>query len=689
MGAGTEGETAVGGAPPAAAGVGRRRRAGDPRPARVLSFSLALALPLYFAIEGGGGGTIARSQLGILLWAAIAAGLLAGLLPRARPAAGTRRVALLFALLGGWIALGLLWTESSERTVAELTRLSQYAGLAALCWLTLSSRTWRAAAAGLSVAVAIIAVVGVGSRVAPDIVSGGLRATIGGERLNYPLEYWNALAFLAAAATTMTLAWAVYARDGLLRAVAGGVAPLAAAALYLTYSRGGALAVTVALGLLVLAAPRRRRLLHTIAIAAAGSCAAIFAIRTQPEIAGGSGGDGGALVALVLIFAVAATGWFSARPIARSAAGAKPIGSRRGGRPAGSDSRAQRRQRVLLIALPVLAAAALAVVASFEGYAGETQGSPSQAGTPPEAAAAVIDPASRLTSTDSPRWELWGTALEAAAENPLSGIGAGTFDFYWDAEGGSRERVRDAHSLYIEGLAELGIPGLLGIIALLVGLGALAWQGTRRLDRPSDRGIAAALVGVFAAFCAQAGIDWLWEIPAVGIAGFGAALIAAAAAATPRPQPRRSSRSVVLPIVLASGLVVLQVPGLVSTDRIFGSRAALAEGRPDRARELANDAIAAAPWSASAYSQRAELELAIGSYDEAREAALQAGRLEPGNWRHSMQRARIELAAGSPAAALVALEEVGKRLPAAGPFLEGLEPAAAAGRRNALERFAP
>ena len=62
----------------------------------------------------------------------------------------------------------------------------------------------------------------------------------------------------------------------------------------------------------------------------------------------------------------------------------------------------------------------------------------------------------------------------------------------------------DAHSLYLETLAELGLVGLaLLVLALAPPLVA------------GFRGVEAAATGGYVAFLIHAGLDWDWELPAV------------------------------------------------------------------------------------------------------------------------------------------------------------------------------
>ena len=87
------------------------------------------------------------------------------LLPRARLDRTLIIPAAALAGLVAWTLLSLTWTESSERTWAELSRLLGYAGFAVLAWSALNRYTFRAAAAGLSVAAVIVCVLAVASRV--------------------------------------------------------------------------------------------------------------------------------------------------------------------------------------------------------------------------------------------------------------------------------------------------------------------------------------------------------------------------------------------------------------------------------------------------------------------------------------------------------------------------------------------
>ena len=91
-----------------------------------------------------------------------------------------------------------------------------------------------------------------------------------------------------------------------------------------------------------------------------------------------------------------------------------------------------------------------------------------------------------LSAGGSNRSQYWQAALNAFASKPVTGIGAGNFALYWNAHPEVALPLLNAHSLYLETLAELGILGLALRARLLrdsgVGRGgepAMGWAGGR------------------------------------------------------------------------------------------------------------------------------------------------------------------------------------------------------------------
>jgi O-antigen ligase len=110
----------------------------------------------------------------------------------------------------------------------------------------------------------------------------------------------------------------------------------------------------------------------------------------------------------------------------------------------------------------------------------------------------------------------WHVAWQEAAEAPLFGRGAGSFATSWLERLPVNVAVQDAHSVYLETLAELGLVGL-ALLVLALGIPLAA----------ALRGVGAAAAAGYVAFLVQAGVDWHWELPAVTVAGLlcGAAIL--------------------------------------------------------------------------------------------------------------------------------------------------------------------
>ena len=231
--------------------------------------------------------------------------------------------------------------------------------------------------------------------------------------------------------------------------------------------------------------------------------------------------------------------------------------------------------------------------------------------------------------------------MNAFEAHPMDGLGPGSFEYYWSRHGNG-EFALDAHSLYLEQAAELGLPGA---IALLVALGALlvaAIQARTRWRRRREIAVGSALIAGYVVFLAYAGIDWMWELGAIGTLGIGGAAVAASGGfdrAGERPL-RVWMRAALVVVALAAA--ASQVPGLVSTERIRASETRLAAGDPGRARELADEAIDAEPWAGAPYAARALALESIGDLSGARHDVGEAIDRDPYNWRNHLLLARID-----------------------------------------------
>jgi O-antigen ligase len=106
-----------------------------------------------------------------------------------------------------------------------------------------------------------------------------------------------------------------------------------------------------------------------------------------------------------------------------------------------------------------------------------------------------------LDLTGHGRAQLWDVARDAWLDAPALGPGAGTYARSFIAETGDLTGPANAHSLYLETLAELGLVGLALILAFLV----LGFSGHRR---------SALAASVLVAWGLHAAVDWTWQLPA-------------------------------------------------------------------------------------------------------------------------------------------------------------------------------
>ena len=186
-------------------------------------------------------------------------------------------------------------------------------------------------------------------------------------------------------------------------------------------------------------------------------------------------------------------------------------------------------------------------------------------------------------------------------------------------------KVRDAHSLYVETLAELGPIGLAGLLLIVV-LPLVAGVRARRSPL-----VAPALAG-FVALAVHAGIDWDWEMPAVMIAGLTCAGVLLLANGVPGRGWTLGirSRGVALAVVIA--LAVLSFVTLTGNRHLGQASAALDRADTVAAARDARQAEDWAPWSTDVLERQADAALADGSIDQARRLYREALAKDDGDW---------------------------------------------------------
>ena len=122
--------------------------------------------------------------------------------------------------------------------------------------------------------------------------------------------------------------------------------------------------------------------------------------------------------------------------------------------------------------------------------------------------------AERFADIGSNRADYWRVAADSFAGAPALGVGTAGFRVEWLRERDVAEGTVDAHSLYLETAAELGLIGLAFLGAFLGGVAICA----RRLVF-EDAALAAGPCAALAVLALHAGIDWDWDLPALGLVG--------------------------------------------------------------------------------------------------------------------------------------------------------------------------
>jgi hypothetical protein len=606
-----------------------------------------LALILGLALAGGGFDLTPRHVAGLAVWLVVVGLLAFGAAGRAAFGRLFYWASGLILALALWSAFSSLWSGSVELSVTEADRVLVYLGvfLAAFLIAQTDKRRQRFAE-GISIGVVGIAFIAIGGRLLPHVLD--VSTLGGGPRLGYPLHYWNADGVVFGVAAALMLWMSRRSLTGWLRWFAVASLPVALLALYLTYSRGGLLALVIACGCLIALSHDRLWLLATLAIGALATVPALLAVQARDGVANNilapSTIDQGAEVLLFLLAGVIlALALFAG--LRRLEAGASTT--------TGKALEISRDPKVLRWTAIVGAVVALAAVIIVGGRAWDSFTSPDQQ-FPSASPSAHFG---QLSSAN--RDEYWRVALDTFGEEPLIGTGAGTYQFSWDEKRDLPLPVLDAHSLYLETFSELGLVGGIVVIAMML---VLLWAGLQawRAARGARQELYAALFAVCLAFGVSAGIDWYWEIAAVGSVFFLAAAVLVAARCSQLMQLRAASNGhgeqrrygLAIAGLAIAWITALALVGPLLVDReIDASKAAVAAGNLPSAVDHADTARSIEPWAASPYVQLALVAEAQGEYEAAAGRFGQAIEREEGNWLLYYLRARVESAGGNLEAA--------------------------------------
>lgn len=518
----------------------------------------------------------------------------------------------LFTAYTFWVGLSIAWSIVPAESVLELERtVLVLAGVTAVLALSRNGDVERIAGVVL-VAITIVSTYSLGTRLFPDRI--GSYDPVAGYRLSDPLGYWNSLGVFAVMGIMLALGIAAEARRRWTRAAgAAALVPLAAT-LYYTYSRGSWIALAIGVGVWLVFTPRRLRTLATALVVAVPPTLAVLAA-SRPEalthsnasLARSAHAGHRAAIVLLALVGLAVLVVLALHAVQRRI-----------------DVPARLRFAcgvVVVIVLLAMLAGALAREGNPSLFPRRVWHSFSASPT-----ASGPDLNGRLFSfSGNGRVELWRAAQDLASAHPVVGSGAGTFERYWQSRTDATFKVRDAHSLYVETLAELGPPGLALLIAALLVPVVGAFLARRQTFVP-------AALAAYVAFLVHAGVDWDWELSGVTLTALliGSLLVIGARGKDARELGTPLRALCAVGAVVASMAMIIAYLGNGALGKaesaVLDKSYATAVADANRARRLM-------PWSPWPYIMRGDAELVAGDPTAARASYRHAVAIDSGEWR--------------------------------------------------------
>jgi O-antigen ligase len=623
-----------------------------------------------------------QAALVVLATAAAAAWLGTG---RLRPAASPLAIAGLLALVlfAIWTGVSLAWSVTPDRTWQEANRVLAYAlvvGLALVAGSTVPRAVERVAAGWIVIALGV-AVYALSGKLFPGIVDHATEVA----RLRAPLEYWNALALACVLGVPVALRFATARGVAARWRIASLVALFVLlCTLGMTYSRGGVLALVVAVAVATIAGGARLP-----GLAAAGTAllaaAPVLVIAWTLDGLTVNGAPRGEQIdaGLILLAVLVASGALLAL--------AGRLLLRAEERVTWSADRTRRTWVVLGVVLAAMVAGGLAAAAGSErGFGGsldELADSFTEVRRDP-----IFEPGRLLSTSSGNRWAWWREAAGAWSDEPVLGWGAGSFPVSRRLYRVSPNDVLQPHSLPLQFLAETGAVGaLLGLGALGLLLAA-AVQRVRRLAPGRERDVAGALLAAACAWAVHSCVDWDWDIPGVTVPVLLFLGVLGAAARAERPPvgvPDESGPGRALALagaaLLACAVLVSSLLPAWSDAKTDAALQAVADRSPQRLEEAASDAELAArldplavrplfaaaavaegrdrllearahlldaverqPWSRDAWTRLARVAFTLADREGTERASARALALDPGDVEMIRFVSRVQGVAAPP-----------------------------------------
>jgi O-antigen ligase len=644
------------------------------------------------ALGARGGSGLERTGIVEIALIAVGAALVGAAVLRAPAGRVPGAVAVgAFGALAAITALSIDWSIAPDLSYVETGRtlayLATFAG--AVAGARLAPSGGETVARGVLLGAVAICAYGLATRVWPATFD-ELAFT---GRVGQPFDYWNALAGVAAVGLLPAL-WLGTSRSAsrVGRVLAFPACGLLLATLLITQSRGALAAAAIGCAAWLIVVPLRLRSLVALGLSAIGATPVVaWALRQEAFEIGrlplaareAVAGDFGLMLAVMLVVLLLAG-------LAVEAVAARRAPSLR------------TRFRVGLAAVVVAALVPLvlatAVATSDRGLTGTVSDRfdelTSDSAAPPTGGG-------RLGSLASERFGYWHEALDAFGEQPLEGLGAGSFELARLAHRNDGGNARRAHGFPPQTLSDLGLLGGLAALALLAAWLAAAARATglqpRRWWRPparprppwtSERAALVALALAAIVYGVQATTDWTWFVPGLTVivlvaAGFvaGRGPLAGVMATGPAPAPGLPSPARLLLATAIAGLALIGCWAVwqpIAADRaVARSYDLLSADEPVAALREASEARDSNPYSVGALYAAAVAFEALDRNDAATAALRRAADDRPRDPEPWMRLAIMALERDAPAAALAAAQRALERDPRSAQTL-GLRDHAAA-----------
>jgi UDP-GlcNAc:undecaprenyl-phosphate GlcNAc-1-phosphate transferase len=573
------------------------------------------------------------------IWAPIGLALLVLLtaVAIARPIQLPRTAMLALCALGALGALALVssaWAGSPTNASVNGNRYIVYALFLALVLVLVRGRREAVVLIGSFCAAALVVA-------GDDIVrmlSGSVDQLFVNGRLNGPLGYINGQANFFLLAAWPFVALAEQRRLRWLSGFALGAATLLFGLTVMSQSRGAILALIASVVIVLVVVPGRRRRAAGLALVAAALAATVPTLldayhSATPSLGVSAPAARDAAVALLLASAVVGLLWWAALAI---------------------EAQLRSRSQYLFegVRTAVSAAYATAAVVAL-GAALFTAGTLGHSIRTQYHAFVHLDPAAttdnsvgRLVSGGGHRYDYWRVAADTWSEKPIGGVGGGNYPQSYYLKRQTSEAILQPHSIELQTLSELGLPGA-ALLVVLLGAMVAGIVGARRraLASTAERGLLVAAAGVLTAWSVHTSVDWMHLLPGVTAGALIAlavllrsrereeAALAPAAAVAARTKPewwRRPALVSVSAILLALAATSLTRQGLA--DRFRAEAQQHLASSPKSAIDWANRSLRLDGDAPATYYVKAAALARFGAARPAERVIEEAIRREPGNF---------------------------------------------------------